>query len=392
LFWTIRDLLVEVLTFLSFVGAAYQILAAHLVRRFASGILPGPPESPAVTILKPVCGADAGLYANLRTFCLQDYAGPLQIVIGAHTEDDAAVPIVRRLIADLPERDIALVIDPRLPGSNFKVCNVLNMMPTAKHDILLLADSDMRVEPHYVATLVSELLRPGVGLVTCLYKATPWPEGTLGQRLASRLGSGFINFGFLPSVLVGRMVGADTGSFGASLAIARTTLARVGGFEALRDQLADDYVLGHRVREAGLEVAISSYLIENVVFEPSLSALIRHELRWQRTIRSISPAGHAGSVITNPVAIALIALIFSGFSGLAWAAFAVSLAGRSWLIYSCNAALRLKSPSFALIPLRDALTLALLIASFCGQRVTWRDRAFHLEADGALTVEGDRVV
>jgi ceramide glucosyltransferase len=365
------------------IGVAYLMAAIYAVWAFGRQRVPTPATRPSVTILKPVCGADPGLYENLRSFCRQAYDGPLQIVIGAHRESDPAVAIARQVIADLPGHDVTLVIDGALPGSNFKICNLANMMAVAKHEVLVIADSDMRVEPHYLDSVVGPLMQPGVGLVTCLYKGRP------ERGMASALGAGFINNGFLPSVLVGRLVGADPGCFGATMALRRSTLAEVGGFGALVNHLADDYVLGSLVRAAGHKVVISPYVTENIVLEADLRALFRHELRWQRTIRSITPAGAAASVITNPVALSLLALPLSGFADGAWLALAGALAARGALIYTCSRTFGLIPLQAALVPIRDVLSFIILVASFCGQRVTWRDQSFQVDQRGELTFEGD---
>ena len=383
---TIVHILGDILSLAGIAGIAYLGLATFGVARFAALPQSRPATSPAVTILKPVCGHDAELYENLVSFCTQDYGGPVQIVIGAHRESDPAVEVARAVIKALPETDIALVIDGALPGTNFKVCNLFNMMPAAKHDVLVLADSDMRAEPHYLATIVSSLQAPGVGLVTCLYKGRPY------RGLAAALGCGFINYGFLPSVLVSRLLNVDAGCFGATIALTRQTLDRIGGFGSLLHHLADDYMMGEKVRGLGLKVAIAPYLVECVVDEPSFPALIRHELRWQRTIRLLAPGGQAASVITNPVAISLLALPFSPLTAHAWLLVIASLAARAVLIYICSRSFRVVPMSLPLIPVRDVLSFGLLVASFLGHKVTWRDRQFQIGESGEMTLKGDSLV
>jgi ceramide glucosyltransferase len=377
------DILGDAMIGMSLIGLVYLVTAMAAVWSFGRKRAAPPGKRPSVTILKPICGADPGLYENLRSFCRQDYDGPVQIVIGAHRETDPAVAIARQVIADLPGVDVTLVIDGALPGSNFKICNVANMMAVAKHEVLVIADSDMRVEPHYLDAVVGPLMTDGIGLVTCLYKGRP------ERGIASSLGAAFINSGFLPSVLVARWVGADTGCFGATMALRRSTLAEIGGFGALINQLADDYVLGRLVRDAGYEVVISPYVVENIVLEADLRALFRHELRWQRTVRSISPVGLAASVVSNPVALGLLALPLSGFADGAWLALAAALAGREALIYTCSRVFGVVPLRAALVPIRDVLSLIVLVASFCGQRVTWRDQTFQVDQRGKLTFEGD---
>lgn len=382
----ILHLLGDILSLAGLAGIAYLGLAAIGVARFAALPQPRPASSPAVTILKPVCGHDAELYENLVSFCAQDYGGPVQIVIGAHRESDPAVAVARDVIAALPGADIALVIDGALPGTNYKVCNLFNMMAAAKYDVLVLADSDMRAEPHYLNSIVASLQAPGVGLVTCLYKGRPY------RGLAAALGCGFINFGFLPSVLVSRLLNVDAGCFGATIALTRETLERIGGFAGLLHHLADDYMMGEKVRGLGLKVAIAPYLVECVVDEPDLPTLIRHELRWQRTIRLLAPAGQAASVITNPVVMSLLALPFSFFAPGAWLLVVASLAARAALIYICSRSFRVVPLSLPLLPVRDILSFGLLVASFLGHRVTWRDRQFQIGDSGEMTLKGDPLV
>ena len=377
------DILGDVGIGVSLIGVFYFVVAIVAVWSFGRQRVAVTNQRPSVTIMKPVCGADPGLYENLRSFCRQTYDGPLQIVIGAHRETDPAVAIARQVIADLPGVDVTLVIDGALAGSNYKICNVSNMMAVAKHEVLVIADSDMRVEPHYLDAIIGPLMQPGVGLVTCLYKGRP------ERGVASALGAAFINSGFLPSVLVGRWVGADTGCFGATMALRRSTLAEVGGFGALINQLADDYVLSRLVRDAGYQVVISPYVVENIVLEADMLALYRHELRWQRTVRSISPIGLAASVVNNPVPLALLSLPLSDFADGAWLALAAALAGREALIYTCSRIFGQVPLRAALVPIRDVLSLIVLVASFCGQRVTWRDQTFQVDQRGKLTFEGD---
>jgi len=370
-------------TVASLMGVVYLAIAMVATRNFARRRTQATGQHPSVTILKPVCGADPELYENLVSFCRQDYGGPVQIVIGAHRESDPAVPIARRVIADLPEADITLIVDGALPGSNFKVCNLNNMMVAVKHEVIVLADSDMRVEPHYLDAVIGPLLQPNVGLVTCLYSGKP------AGGVSSELGCGQINYGFLPSVLVAQVVGVDVGCFGATIALRRATLEQAGGFGALINQLADDYVLGALVRGLGQKVEMSRYVVKNVVEEPDLHSLFRHEVRWLRTIRSITPLGLISTIITNPVPLALIALPLFGFSEAAWLVLAASVAARLSVVYTCHFALGLPPLPLWLIPVRDGLSFVIFIASFLGQRVTWRNSSFQVGQGGELKFEGD---
>ncbi|MBI1207113.1 MAG: glycosyltransferase [Azospirillum sp.] len=382
----IAELLGLGLMAVSLAGAGYLILAGWAVRRFARLPNPAPRLRPAVTILKPVCGDDPGLYDNLRSFCLQAYPN-VQVVFGAHGPDDPAVPVVRRLIAersaaDPAGADLTLVIEPRLHGSNYKISNLINMMPAARHGLIVLADSDMRVGTGYLDAVVAPLGDPAVGLVTCLYRGRP------AAGVWSKLAAMFVNHGFLPSVLVGRIVGAREGCFGATIALRRETLERIGGFESLRDQLADDYALGAAVRRLGLAAVMSTEVVDNVMREPGLRSLIDHELRWARTLRSIEPAGFAASIVTFPLLPALLGVVLTGAGLSSMITLAFVLACRYGFMATVDQALELESVPLWLPPVRDLLSVGVLIASFWISNVTWRHQRFRVEADGRLTTDG----
>jgi ceramide glucosyltransferase len=362
----------------------YLLAAAAASLRFARRDLPQPRQSPPVSILKPLYGAEPGLYENLLSAAEQDY--PVhQLVLGVADPKDGAVPVARALISDRPHSDIALVVAPQRHGSNAKISNLQNMLPAARYDILVIADSDIRVGRGYLAAVVAPLLAPRTGLVTCLYRGVssggPWSE----------LGALFVNFGFLPAALLAEALGAGGGCFGATMALRRSVLAGCGGFARLRDELADDYRLGEAVRALGLEVVLSRFLVDTRVWEPTFRDLWRHELRWARTMRSVAPIGYAGSILMYPIAIAAFAAVASRFALTACAFLAISCLLR-WISARLIAgALGLATTKLWLLPVRDLLSFAVFVASFLGRSVVWRDRAFRVEASGRLTVEGDKV-
>lgn len=369
--------LAAILMATSLLGALYQFLAAYVLHRFTTGPADIGTMQPPVTILKPVCGVDAELYANLRSFCEQRYPR-FQVVFGVRSAGDPAVPVVRRLMADLPQADLELVIDPRVYGSNLKVSNLINMMPRARHDVIVVTDSDMRVRPYYLDAIVAPLLRPGVGLVTCLYVGRP-----IGGIWA-QLGAMWINYTFLPAALVGSLIGTGQGCFGATLALRRETLVKLGGFAALRDQLADDYALGAAIRGLGLRLAQSRYVVDTVVDEPDLTSLFRHELRWGRTIRSIAPVGFAFSAVTYPLVTATLTLLVAGMTGTAALCLAAATASRATLVRMLAARFRIDNPGAPLVPVSDLISFIVVVASFCGRDVEWRGRRFRIAAGGKL--------
>ena len=379
---SLADLLTALLVAATFAGVGFLATAALMVRRFAAEVPRVPERRPGVTVLKPLYGDEPNLYENLRTFCVQDYPD-YQVVFGVARADDPAVAAVERLRAELPAADIALVVEGRVHGANLKISNIINMMTAARHDILVLCDSDMHARPDYLEAVVGALLAPGVGLVTCLYTGRPVPG------VWSRLGAMFISHGFLPQVLVGRLVGAKPGCFGATMALTRETLEKLGGFEAIVGKLADDYALGAAVRALGLEVALSPHVIETQVVEPDFLTLWRHELRWGRTLRSIEPAGYGASIITQPLLPATLLLAVSGGAPFAVAIFAAVILFRIGYNRLVDTTLGLRPAPFWLFPARDFLSVAVLLASFCGSGVTWRAQTFRVDSDGQLTLDGD---
>jgi ceramide glucosyltransferase len=364
---------------------AYLIGSTVAALRFARRRVTLPAEQRPVSVLKPLHGAEPGLCENLRSFVDQDYP-EMQVVFGVRHGADAALPVARELIGNRRERDIALVVNPRATGSNLKVANLENMLPAAKHEIIVLADSDMRVDPRYLASVTAPLQDPRTGAVTCLYKGMPF------GGLWSRLGAMHINFAFLPSALLGEMLKTGGGCFGATIALRRTTLQRIGGFARIRDELADDHRLGDAVREIGLATVLSPYIVENHVAEPSLASLWRHELRWARTVRAMAPFGFAGSIITHTIILAVLAAAAAGFSAAACWLVAASCVLR-WISAGVIArSLDLPTGGFWLLPLRDVLSFAVFLGSFCGRSVLWRDQLFRVGPGGRMTVEGDKPV
>lgn len=365
---------------------AYVIVATVAARRFARRLAPcdAGRVSPAVTVLKPLYGAEPGLADNLRSFADQDHPES-QIVLGIRDRGDTALPIARQLIAERPERDIVLVVDPRTEGSNLKVANLENMLPAARHDVIVIADSDMRVTPDYLGIVIAPLADPRIGLVTCLYKGSPT------HGLWSRLAALHINFGFLPGALIGEMINIGGGCFGATLALRRGVLERIGGFSRLRNELADDHRMGSAIRRLGLATVLSPYVVENRVYEPSLGSLWRHELRWARTSKAMAPAGFAGSVVTHMTAISVLVALVEPWPAAA-ALILLSLLLRWGSAAAIARWLRLPRQGLWLLPLRDALSFAVFVASFCGRSVLWRNQQFRVEPSGRLRVEGDKPV
>jgi ceramide glucosyltransferase len=270
-------------------GCLYSLAAAFCAGRYAAQavpqLAPGAPR-PSVTVLKPLCGLEPYLYENLETVLRQDYAGPVQVIFGVQKTNDPAIGVVDRLRQAYPAARIDLVIDGRQHGSNRKVSNLINMAERIAHDVVVLADSDMLVRPDYLERLVAELSQDGVSGVTCLYHGVPAYRGLYDQ-----LSTLAIDTHFLPNVVMGLSLGLAKPCFGSTIAFTRASLDAVGGFRSFRDDLADDYAIGAALRGLGGRVVIPSFSIGHTSVDTDLSGLWQHELRWNRTIRNVDPAG-----------------------------------------------------------------------------------------------------
>ena len=366
----------------SMAGIAYLALA--LQRTIAFGRrrtreLKSPTFTPPVTILKPLCGAEPNLLENLSSFCNQDYPD-FQVIFGVRDPDDPAAAVARQVIERFPGCDVGLVIDERIHGSNLKMSNVINMMANAKHDIIVLADSDVRVDSAYLRCIVAAFADERVGAVTCLYRGVP-----AGGGYVRELGALFVNDQFAPSVLVAIAFSPMDFCLGGTMGVTRAALESIGGFAAISSYLADDQMLGKLVHQRGLRVELSRKVIELSVADLNLRTLWEHELRWARTMHTAQPLGFSLSFITYalPLSIAYGALSANPLAAVAIAGVAASL--RVLLHYAVRWALGIQARDDAwLIPLRDALGLAVWVAHFFGRNVRWRAHSYVVDAAGHL--------
>jgi ceramide glucosyltransferase len=335
-----------------------------------------PPDTPPVTILKPLCGAEAETYECLRSFCDQTYP-EFQVVFGVCDSQDPVLAIVERLRREFPQRDMSVAIDRRQHGSSRKVSNLINMMPLVRHDFLVLSDSDVRVRRDYLAKVVAPLHDGGVGIVTCAYHGNP------RQGLWPLMGSLFINEWFMPSVRVAAMAGSRSFAFGATIAVRRQVLASVGGFTSIANQLADDYRLGELTRRLGLRTVLSEVVVETCVAEPSFGGLVRHELRWLRTIRTLRPLGYGFSFVTFGVPLAVLGTLLAGGAAPAVGMLVVTALARV-LLHLLTRTRGSPPFHFIVLPLRDVLSLGLWAWGFVTRRVHWRDDRYQVTRDGSV--------
>jgi ceramide glucosyltransferase len=360
-------------------GCGYYLLCLWSARAFLLDSRRPPSAAPAwappFSILKPLRGTDPGLYGSFRSHCLLDYP-EYELIFGVSDPEDPAVELVERLQAEFPERVIRLMVCPKVLGTNLKVSNLVQMLPQARHEFLLVNDSDIRVDPDYLRRVVREFADSRVGMVTCLYR------GIAGKTLGSKLESIGISTDFSAGVLAARQIEGIRFALGSTLAFPRTALDAIGGFAPLVDYLADDFELGARIAKAGFEVRLSDVVVDHHLPDYGVRGFLLHQLRWARSTRDSRRWGYTGVGLTFGLPWALLALLLSG--GAAWA----------WGVLAVAAALRLTMATIvgrvilhdddvprliALLPLRDIVAMMVWIASFAGHTVAWRGDEFILE-------------
>jgi len=337
-------------------------------------------ELPPVSVMKPVKGADYDTYENLKSFVMQDYPR-YQVVFGVADEGDPAVGLIKRLIAENPGKDLSLTIGSMPVGANHKICNLDNMYKNVYYSIVIIADSDMRVGPDYLREVVRGFDGPDVGLVTCPYRgAYPEDIGATFEALT-------IDTDFMPSVAVAERLEGLSFAMGATMAVRREALEKIGGFGALADYLADDYKLGNLVMKAGYSLRLSGYVVDSVGRRETIGSYLSHQLRWGRTYRACRPKGYFLSVLTKGTAFSVFFLLATGFSQAGWALFTANLLVRYAQAYYMEA-VYIKGPGVLrllwLLPVKDLLGFAVWLLSFTGSTVRWKDVRFRVDKEGRM--------
>ena len=336
---------------------------------------------PPVSILKPLKGIDPEIWESFCSHCEQDYP-EFQLIFGVSDPGDPAIEVVRKLQAKYVSLPIELIVCNRVLGANIKVSNLAQMLPAARHELLLVNDSDIRVPPDYLRKVIAPLAADSVGLVTCLYRAVASP--TLGSRLEA-LG---IGTDFVPGVLSARFLerGLHFG-LGSTLAFRLRDLHAIGGFEALLDYLADDYELGRRIASTGKKVELSMATVTTFLPAYTLREYFRHQLRWSRTIRDARRWGYAGLLFTFGLPWALVTLLAAHWAAWSCVLFALTFAMRLAIGFVAAVVVLNDRQIFRHIPLlllRDLIAPLIWAAGFMGNRIHWRGDVFDLK-DGRLT-------
>ena len=372
--WLGLSLLVCV-TAISYYG--YAIYAAR--QFFGQPAAIDPNFQPAISLLKPVCGCEPDAYTQLASFCRQDYA-TYQVIFAVPDAADAGLPVIRQIMADFAEVDIHLVISDRVLGANRKVSNMANALAQAKYDLILLADSDVQVVPHYLSAVVQPLRDPQVGVVTCLYRSAAADWLTQFEALSSTTE-------FHPGVLVSHQLEGVQFAMGQTILLRRTVLNEIGGLAAIADYLADDFQLGYLPAQAGYRVVLSTHVIEHVMAPISPIGSWHRQVRWMVGIRASRPWGYGGLIFTYGTVASLVFCLGTGGSWLGWSVLGLTWTVRlvmAWLIGVNYLRDPIARKMLWLVPLRDLLSFVLWVYGFWGDTIKWRDRQFKLTRAGKL--------
>jgi len=354
----------------------YSVLSVVAAFRYLA-VQPSAPETFApISILKPLAGLDLGLESNLRTFFEQDYPA-YEILFAVKSQQDPAVSVVEKLRSQYPHIPSRLLITGEPPYANAKVFSLEHLLAAAAHDLVAMSDSDTRVTPGLLRTINAEFRNPDVGLATCPYRAVGGPS------LWSRLEATGLNTDFMAGILVARMLEGMKFAVGPTIVARRQVLESIGGFEVLKEYLAEDFVMGKLAAEAGHGVILSSYVIEHHIGSAGLRESLAHRLRWVRSTRRSRPAGYVGQLFTMPLPIAILLTIADP---RCLPLLVLTFAVRVITAYVVSNRVLKARINWLLLPFEDVVGFCLWLAGFFGNTITWRGRKYCLQRDGKFVL------
>lgn len=361
------------------------VIASARFRRERTRTSAMPSAFPPVTLLKPVCGMEPGLEEHLTSFFEQQYPS-YEIIFGARRDDDPALDVVRRIVERYPSVPVTIVTSGEPWRPNAKVCSLVKMYERASHDYLIISDSDVKVEPNYIAEVVQPMLDSRNGMVTCLYRGLP--TGGVWSKLEA-LG---MSVEMTAGAIVANLLEGMKFALGPTMAIRRDALDAIGGFEPLADYCSDDYVLGYKVAKSGRQVVMSQHVIDHVVINRAFGCSMQHQIRWMKSTRCSRRAGHAGTALTFAMPFGVMGLVGAGAmhqwalgAGLFAAAYlnrvVLSLVA-GWGVVGDRRALS----SAWLYPLRDLMGFFFWCASYTGRTIVWRGDRYRLGKCGRMVL------
>jgi ceramide glucosyltransferase len=359
----------EALSLLAVAPFAYYVLAIlAALRFFRRKAAQAPPEyCPPVSLLKPVRGVDFASGENFSSFCAQDYPA-YEILFAVNDESDPAVPLIRQIMAEFPQRRIRLFTSAENLGANRKVNKLAMLVREARHDVLVLTDGDVRVGPNYLREVVAPLREKKIGAITSFYRAITQ------ENLFAKLEAVGAASDFFAGVLLARWKEGVRFALGASIATTKEWLEKMGGFEALADVLADDYELGLRIAQAGGEIVLSREPVWTMYPAQTLSGFWEHQLRWARTVRLCRPLSYLGLLFTQGLPWTVLAALVAPapwIAGAYLAAYAVLRLAMGWTVGVWGIRDEVLRRNLWLVPVRDATHFVVWLASFGSNRIRW---------------------
>jgi len=357
----------------------FTLLSIVAAQRYLSVPARMPMRAEAVSILKPLAGLDEGLEENLRTFFEQDYNGDYEILFAVRTAEDPAVAVVGKLRAEYPGVINRLLIVGEPPYPNAKVWSLDHMMREARHDLLVMSDSDIRVTPTLLTTVAAEFEDPLIGVATCPYRAIP------GASIWSKLEATGMNTDFIAGILTARMLEGMKFAVGPTIVARKHVIEDIGGWDRVREYLAEDFVIGQFAEQKGHGVMLSSYVIEHRIGTSTFRENAAHRIRWTRSTRRSRPAGYLGQLFTMPIP---IALLLTAVRPDFWPALACAAIFRYSAAWVMSTLVLRGGLAWHLVPFEDVMTFAFWLGGFFGNSIVWRGRVYRLLKDGRFVLKG----
>jgi ceramide glucosyltransferase len=365
--------LIAALLLLVVAGAVvYSLLSILAAWRYLAARPPALKSIEPISILKPLAGLDLDLESRLRTFFEQDYAA-FEILFAVRSGDDPAAQVVSKLQKHYPNIPTRLIVTGEPPYPNAKVYSLERMLVAAANDLVVMSDSDIHVTTDLLRTVAAEFQDQHVGVATCPYRAVPGPS------FWSRLETTGMNADFWASALVARMVEGVRFAVGPTIVARRSVLESIGGFDCLKDYLAEDFVMGKFAAEAGHGVILSSYVIDHHIDSVTLRQSVAHRLRWVRSTRRSRPMGYLGQLFTMPLPLALLLFVVRPEW---WPVPVIATVIRSLAAYTVSARVLKARLNWLLLPVEDLAGFCFWLAGFFGNTISWRGRRYRLYSDG----------
>jgi ceramide glucosyltransferase len=353
-------------------AVVYSLLSIVAALRYLSVRPPALNSLEPISILKPLAGLDLGLESNLRSFFEQDYPA-FEILFAVRTQDDPAVPIVENLRREYQQVPSRVLVTGESPYPNAKVYSLEQMLAAAANDLVVMSDSDIRVTSGLLRTVAAEFQDAGLGVATCPYRAVAGPS------FWSRLEAIGMNTDFTAGILVARMLEGMKFAVGPTIATRRRVLQAIGGFDRLKDYLAEDFVMGKFASDAGHGVILSSYVIEHHIGSTDLRNTAAHRVRWTRSTRRSRPLGYVGQLFTMPLP---LALLVCAVNQAWWPVLLLTLVVRLLAAYTVSARVLHAEINWLLLPIEDVNAFCFWLAGFFGNTIVWRGRRYRLYSDG----------